>query len=165
MAIFPSSLRLVPFDLENNRDLFLRCYADTWQIAHGSLSGFDEESIYRASLIRASTSPKALNGLWEADRLVGLLALDERRGGHQKLLWISFFYIMPELRGQGYGRALMGYAEELARELGRNELQLCTARTNPSLQFYAALDFRVCGTEPGATEPLLKLRKPIEISL
>ena len=155
---FHESLRFAPFDLAGNRELFLRCYADTWQLAHGSLDGFEPNATYRASLYRASVSPESILGMWREDEFLGLIAFDERRGKREKLLWISFLYIVPEHRREGLGRCMIERAALRARELGRTELQLCTARGNSALHFYEALDFRVCGTEPGALEPLLKLR-------
>lgn len=155
---FPASLRFAPFPLEEERELFLRCYEDTWRIAHGSLDGFEPEGVFRAALIRGSVSPEATLGLWSGEEFLGLISFDERRGRREKLLWISFLYVTPEHRGEGLGRALIERAAERAWTLGRRELQLCTARGNPALEFYGALGFRVCGTEPGALEPLLKLR-------
>lgn len=164
-ATFPEEPRFASFDLDENRELFLCCYADTWQLAHGSLEGFDSESIYRSSFIRAAASPEALLGMWSGQEFLGLLAFDERRGRKDRLLWISFLYIVPEHRKEGLGRLLIERAVRRARDLGRTELQLCTARGNSALSFYEALDFRVCGTEPGALEPLLKLRLPVAASV
>ena len=149
------------FDLEAEQALFLRCYRAAWLCAHGSLLGFSEKATLEGARCRASTSPKALQKLTVDGAFGGILALDERRGKRQGICWISFIFVEDQLRRQGLGRALIRAAADRARELGRSELQLCVARTNPALAFYDALGFTVCGTEPGALEPLLKLRLEI----
>lgn len=153
--------RLSAFDLQAEKTLFLRCYRAAWLCAHGSLAGFHERSVLEGAAYRASTSPKALQKLTLQGRFAGLLALDERRGRAQGYCWISFLFVEDSLRRHGLGRFLIAAAAERARELGRRELQLCTARGNPALGFYEKLGFTVCGTEPGALEPLLRLRLPV----
>ncbi len=158
-----TDFRMEPMDLEAERDLFLRCYRAAWICAHGSLLGFHEPSILEGARIRAASSPKALQKLTLGGKFGGILALDERRGRELGLCWLSFLFVEDSLRRQGLGRLLIDAAAKRARELGRKELQLCVARTNPALGFYEKLGFTVCGTEPGAIEPLLKLHFPIDI--
>ena len=158
LAVEGSLLRWSPFDLEAETALFLRCYRSAWLCAHGSLLGFEENATLMGARYRASTSPKALQKLTVGEQFGGILALDERRGKRQGICWISFLFVEEKFRRQGLGRVLIGAAAERAKELGREELQLCAAKNNPALGFYEKLGFTVCGTEPGALEPLLKLR-------
>ena len=80
----------------------------------------------------------------------------------------SFFAANPEefyrfyrdklvVRGARPNRA----AAREARRLGRQELQLCTARHNPALRFFERQGFRIVGREQGAVEPLLRLGKSL----
>lgn len=149
--------RLSSFDLQKEKVLFLRCYRAAWICAHGNLVGFHENSTLEGAAYRASTSSKALQKLTVGDRFAGILALDERRGKEQGFCWISFIFVEDTLRKQGVGRYLIQSAKARAIELGRKELQLCVAKTNPALGFYEKLGFTVCGSEPGAIEPLLRL--------
>ena len=157
---FPAgSLRFRPLDTENGRGSFLRCYEDTWRIAHGTLAGFDAENIWRWTLWRASASGDAVREAYTDAGFAGYLALDERRGRDEGVLWVSFCYVDKSLRGKGFGRALLREAERRARELGRRRVQLCTAEKNPALGFYEAQGYQRIGTEAGALEPLVLLEK------
>ena len=93
---FPPWGRLSPLSLPENREFFLRCYAETWRIAHGDLRGFREEYIYDMYLRRWEREPESLLGLWLGEELTALLALDSSRG--EKLLWISFLHVAEHHR-------------------------------------------------------------------
>ena len=152
------NFRLVPLDLEREKALYLRCYRSAWIAAHGSLVGFHEQTIMEGSLYRASSSPQALQKLTIGDEFGGILALDERRGRREGICWVSFLFVEEKFRRQGVGTYLIRAAMERGTELGRTELQLCAAQTNPAMGFYEKLGFTVCGREPGATGPLPVLR-------
>lgn len=149
---------LQAFDLDAESALFLRCYRAAWLCAHGSLLGFAEKATLEAARYRAASSPKALQKLTLDGEFAGLLALDERRGKREGYCWLPFLFVEEKYRRRGLGRALIEAAAVRAKELGRTELRLCVARNNPALEFYGKLGFTVCGTEPGALEPLLVLR-------
>ena len=154
--------RLKAMDLSREKALFLRCYRAAWIAAHGSLLGFHEKTVFESACYRAASSQKALQKLTVNGNFGGILALDERRGRNEGICWVSFLFVEEKMRRQGLGRFLICAAMERGKELGRTELQLCTARTNPALGFYEKLGFSVCGTEEGALEPLLVLRLEIE---
>lgn len=64
----------------------------------------------------------------------------------------------PEVRGRGYGRALMLYGEELARGAGYKRLVL-DARQNV-IAFYESLGYTVCGETFGDPDlPLTPMEK------
>ena len=72
---FPPRGHLTPLSLPENREFFLRCYAETWRIAHGDLRGFREEYIYDMYLRRWEREPESLLGLWLGEELTALLAI------------------------------------------------------------------------------------------
>lgn len=152
------NFHLVTLDLDREKALYLRCYRSAWIAAHGSLVGFHEPTIMEGSLYRASSSPRALQKLTVGDEFGGILALDERRGRREGFCWVSFLFVEEKFRRQGVGRYLICAAMERGKELGRKELQLCAAKSNPAMGFYEKLGFTVCGREPGVLEPLLVLR-------
>ena len=156
-----TNLRFEPMDLEKERRLFLDCYEDAWRSAHGSLRGFDETACWLGALCRARVSERAVQSVWQGDEFAGILALDELRGEHHGYGWVSFFYLRPEKRGQGFGIQLMGEAVSRFRELGRKRIRLCVAPRNPALGFYEHLGFVPCGHEPGAFEKLIRLEKEL----
>ena len=150
-----SNLRYEPFDLEGGREVYLRCYRDAWQIAHGSLEGFDETACWQGALRRAADSPESLLAAYRDEEFAGIIALDERRGRGSGKGWISFCYITPESRGRRCGIQLIGSAVARFRALGRRSLCLTVAPGNPARGFYEKAGFAVTGTEAGAVEPLL----------
>ena len=60
---------------------------------------------------------------------------------------------LPRVRGQGYGHALMAYAENLAREKGFKRMVL-DARQNAK-HFYEACGFTACGEDFGRPDLML----------
>ena len=154
-------LRYTPFDLRRGRELYLDCYRDAWQIAHGSLRGFDEAACWQGALLRGKDSPAALTAAWRDEDFAGILALDEYRGARRGIGWIAFLYVAPEFRGHRCGIQLIGEAVNRYRALGRTCLRLTVAPSNPALGFYRWAGFTRVGTEPGAVEPLLVMERPL----
>jgi probable phosphoglycerate mutase len=166
------SLRYEPYDLENGRELYLRCYRDAWQIAHGSLTGFDEDACWRGAVARAVDSPESLLAAYRGPNFAGILALDERRGRSSGKGWISFCYITPENRGCRFGIQLIGSAVARYRALGRKSLCLTVAQGNPARGFYEKAGFVVKTTEvlaipvanrPGGLAQLLETLKDCQV--
>ena len=149
------NLRFEPFDIEKDRELYLRCYKDAWTIAHGDLTGFDADACWRGAFLRAADSPEALLAAYRNRDFAGIIALDERRGRASGKGWISFCYITPESRGLRCGIQLIGSAAARYRALGRKTLCLTVAPGNPARGFYEKAGVVVTGTDTGAVEPLL----------
>lgn len=154
-------LRFAPFDRGNGQELYLSCYRDAWQIAHGNLDGFNAEACWRAALVCSHRSPEALQAAYVEDTFAGVLTLDEFRGSSSGIGWLSFCYLTEEFRHQGCGAQLLGEAVAHFRKLGRHALQLTVAAHNPALGFYKAMGFRQIGREPGAREALLLMEKAL----
>lgn len=164
--IFPrdgekSVLRFAPYDVRRGRERYLDCYRDAWRVAHGSLAGFDAEACWKGALLRAGESPDALTAAWRGRTFAGILAMDDRRGARRGLGWIAFFYVVPALRGRGYGGALLRYGEARCRARGLRGLRLTVAPGNPALGFYKNHGFVPVGTEPGALEDLVVMEKAL----
>ena len=156
--IFPT-LRFEPYDLVNGRELYLSCYRDTWQIAHGTLRGFDENAAWETATLRGRDAKDSVLAAYAGDRFAGILAMDDRRGKFTGRGWIAFFYLLPEFRGQGLGRQLMEEAARHYRAIGRRVLRLTVARDNPAVGFYQKTGFHCTGWEPGALEDLMVMEK------
>ena len=154
-------LRFTRFDMTNGRERYLACYRDAWQVAHGSLTGFQAENCWRAAAARAAESPESLQAAWRREDFAGVLALDESRGAGRGLGWIAFCYIVPELRGHHCGIQLIGQAAARFRALGRRAMRLTVAPGNPALAFYRWAGFVPAGQEPGALEPLWVMEKTL----
>ena len=57
--------------------------------------------------------------------------------------YINVIATLPEARGRGHGRALLEFAETLARDAGRGRIALVVAETNkPARALYASFGFK-----------------------
>jgi|SRR5579863_2519953 GNAT superfamily N-acetyltransferase len=64
-------------------------------------------------------------------------------------LFIENVAVSPEAQGRGYGRLLMGHAEEVARALGLITLRLLTNKAfEANVQLYLKLGYRIDREEP-----------------
>jgi len=63
---------------------------------------------------------------------------------HWRWLYVRHFWVAPERRGQGLGRALMAEVERLAREKGCAGIYLDTFEEAAAV-FYERLGFERCG--------------------
>ena len=158
--IFPTPV-FVPYDTLSGRPRYIACYEDAWRIAHGSLAGFSPDTCWHAALLRASDDPDALTEMRIGGRFAGVLCLDDRRGQYRGMGWIAFCYVLPELRGQGLGRALIGHAADHFRSRGRKTMRLTVAPGNPALLFYEKTGFVRVGTEAGALEELYVMERKL----
>jgi GNAT superfamily N-acetyltransferase len=92
-------------------------------------------TLYEPGLARATVAPEDFcppHGgflvLWDDRRPVaggGVKRLDERAGEIKRM------YVVPDARGRGVGRALLGALEELARDLGYAVVRLDTGAKQP----------------------------------
>lgn len=155
------NLRYADFDLDGGRERYLDCYRDAWQIAHGSLAGFDAVAAWRSAAYRAALDPGSLTAALDGDDFAGVLATDDRRDRREGALWIAFFYLLPEYRGRHCGYQLLGQAVAHGRALGRKKLRLTVAPGNPAVKFYQKSGFRPAGTARGALEDLIVMEKAI----
>lgn len=160
-SIDDPSPEFVPFDMRRGRDRYIACYEDAWRTAHGSLAGFDANACWNGALVRAADSPEAVTEMRLNGAFAGVLALDERRGRYRRMGWIAFLYVVPELRGRGFGRALLERAEARFAALGRRAVRLTVAPSNPALGFYERLGYVCAGAEPGALEDLCVMEKTL----
>ena len=62
---------------------------------------------------------------------------------HGKALILDDLYLIPEMRGKGYGKRAMGFIEQFAVQRGCKRLQFQSEETNPNaMKFYIALGYR-----------------------
>lgn len=157
-----SNLRLLPMDIEADKKLYKSCYGDAWSFAHGSLGGFDGNLYYRAAREASKKEPLALMKVFSVDSFVGIVELDPIRSSELGAGWISFFYLIPEFRGRGYGPQLLGHAVSVFRGKGRRSIRLHVAETNETaIRFYQRNGFQLIAKEPGIGSQLLLMEKSI----
>lgn len=56
-------------------------------------------------------------------------------------LYIDELFIAPNSQKKGYGKALMNYAEQYARDNGLGTITLMTHKFMPSMKFYEGINF------------------------
>ena len=78
--------------------------------------------------------------VFEGDKPIGYMALMPQDTSKLKL---DKLYLLPETRGKGYGKNMLEFAENQAKDLGFESLILNVNRFNPSLDFYKKAGFIV----------------------
>ena len=159
----PTSLRFEPLDPRDkaDADFYVRCYADSWAVAHGSSAGFTP-SVYLTSARSHSAKDKnCVLKVMSGDTPAGILELDPRRGKDEGCGWVSLLYLCPEFRGKGYGVQLIGCAAAYFADRGRSAVRLHVAVTNEAaIGFYRHYGFDELAVEPGvSSDQLLMERK------
>ncbi len=157
-----ADLRHEAIDPAREREYYCACYADAWQAAHGSLSGFCADVYLDSALEHYRQDPGSILKFYRGDEPVGLVDLDTRRGAHMDCGWLSLIYLTEEYRNQGYGIQLLGRALMKYRDMGRRTLRLHVAEENaPALSFYRKHGFRLLSGEDRGSGKLLLLEKPL----
>ena len=158
------NLSFRPLDPERDKERYEKSYADCWRCAHGDLTGFVPGLYWTTALERAGACPEAVAVAEMAGEFAGIVELDTARGAEQGLGWISLFYLTPENRSHGLGIQLLGQSVAVYRNLGRHRLCLHVAPDNaPARRFYEKYGFARTGEDPGATGPLLRLERELEL--
>ena len=158
------NLSFRPLDPARDKERYLTSYADCWRCAHRDTAGFVPSPYWTTALSRAAACPDAVAVVEMAGDFAGVMELDTARGAETGLGWISLFYLTPECRGHGLGVQLLGQSVAVYRNLGRSRLCLHGAPDNaPARRFYRHYGFGQTGEDPGATGPLLRLERELEL--
>lgn len=157
-----ANLRLIPMNISEDAQLYKDCYSDSWQNAHGSLLGFDGD-IYLGGAEKASSkNPRCLMKAYTGTDFAGIIELDPQRMSSCRAGWISFFYLLPEYRGNRFGPQLLGHAVSFFRALGRDKLRLHVAETNKgAIHFYEREGFSQVGADSAASGALFLMEMGI----
>ncbi len=157
-----TNLRLVPLDIETEKQLYIDSYAGAWRAAHGSLEGFDSRPYWISAVAHQRAYPQAIMKAYQEDAYMGLVELDTRRAEELGAGWITLCYLTEEARGRGLGCQLLGHALHVYRELGRRSVRLHVAGENArALAFYRHNGFEKIGQEPGIVDTLYLMERPV----
>ena len=157
------ALRDENFDPASDPSFYTNCYEEAWQTAHcGNKKHFRAEPFYQAARQHYSLCPDAVKKFYSEEACAGLIDCDVERGKHAGYGWISFLYLVPELRGKGYGAQVLGRAIALYSRLGRRVIRLHAAASNErALRFYRKCGFEILSSEAGSDGPLYLMEKKI----
>lgn len=89
-----------------------------------------------------SEKQNVLIGAFEEERMLGCCMLVEEQPGVVRLRQMA---VLNDLQGKGIGRALMNFAENIARDLGYKTLRM-HARAN-AVGFYEKVGYRIFGDQ------------------
>ena len=107
--------------------------------------------------------PLCLMKVYSGEQFAGIIELDPDRMAAEGAGWVSFCYIVPELRGQDFGVQLLGHAVSYFRARGRQSLRLHVSELNPrAISFYEKYAFKEIGGEPGIVCWLKLMEKDLE---
>jgi ribosomal protein S18 acetylase RimI-like enzyme len=137
-----SAFAFRPVDLDAHLDVCQRFRIDTHICAFGSAEGFHKpdgrgpESYAVWLREKATKLPGCLVHLWQGERIVGQIEMG-RLASDPAIGYVNLFYLIPELRGQGWGSLLEAYAWTFLSGLGCQALRLSASPTNlPAWHFY-----------------------------
>lgn len=157
-----SNLRFIPMDLNEDSELYCRCYRDGWEEAHGTLRGYSDKPYLRSALRVSDKDPQSLMKTFCGDEFAGIIELDPDRMADEGAGWISLCYLVPEMRGKNYGVQLVGHAVSVYRKLGRKSLRLHVSENNKrAISFYKNLGFKCIGIQEGSSFPLWLMEKEL----
>ena len=128
-------------DAIHDRRYFVQFRKNAARASFGEEDPFDEQGY--ADLIESRTRefPDGYVMVEQDGQSVGQIEMHPREFEGRRIGFISLFYLVPELRGHGYGQQLTDYAEGVFRRHGVSEYHLRVSPTNePALHFY-----RKCG--------------------
>lgn len=105
----PHELRFEPLDPRDkaDADFYIRCYADSWAVAHGSTAGFTPSVYLTSAKAHSAKDKNCVMKVMSGETPAGILELDPRRGKDEGCGWVSLLYLRPEFRGKGFGVQLI----------------------------------------------------------
>lgn len=158
-----SNLVFEPMNLDKDAALYCACYREGWEIAHGTTRGYSDAPYLHSARRVSEKDPRCLMKAWSGDKFAGIVELDPDRMADKGAGWVSFCYIVPELRGQDFGVQLLGHAVSYFRGKGRETLRLHVSENNENgISFYSKYAFRTIGGEQGIVCRLLLMEKDLE---
>lgn len=121
-----------------------RIVAVSWPATYGKILSPEQltymiDLIYSdAALITQFNQGHYFYILWDEQTAMGFIDIEGLNDTDCKLHKI---YLLPGLQGKGYGKMLMDFAINQARQLGAKQLKLNVNRHNNALGFYQRMGF------------------------
>lgn len=158
-----SNLLFEPMCLPEDAAIYSRCYREGWIAAHGTERGYADEPYLRNARAISARDPRCLMKVFSGEQFAGIIELDPERMAAEGAGWVSFCYIVPELRGQDFGAQLLGHAVSYFRAQGRQSLRLHVSERNErAISFYQKYAFQEISGEQGIVCRLLLMEKDLE---
>ncbi len=152
-----------PLNLDTEGDIYLTARKEAWESTHGLDIPFHGEQFMADARLCAQQGDWGLQVATDPKgKILGVLQLDMTRYGNEGCGYIAFFYLMPQVRGNGIAVQLLGAAISAFRKQGATALRLRCAPYNERAQrFYKRHGFVKIGDEENSPVPLEILEKYI----
>ena len=142
------------------RGLYLSARQEAWMDLGRDVRLIDRQNYLEQAVKSAGANPNYLLCAQVRNNIIGILQLDPEQYAKDNAGYISFFYILPEYRGQGLGVQMIGQAVSTYRPMGRDKLRLvCGADNENAKRFYERHGFcevETCTREYGKVHILEK---------
>ena len=79
----------------------------------------------------------------EAAQAVGFASFGPKASSNTEVYRLHKIYLLPEVKGKGYGKAMMQHVENTAHAEGAHFLELNVNRKNPSVDFYKTAGYTI----------------------
>ena len=157
------NMRIEPFDVAANREIYLARYRDAWTVSHGSDAGFSD-IYYDWAVLRSMKDARAVAEARLNGRPAGMIELAPESGAEEGYGHIAFLCMDREFRSRGLGIQLIGHAVSFYRPLGRKKLRLNVAADNKNaVKFYTKYGFTQTGREQGGYGEVIIMEKGIAL--
>ena len=131
------SLTFRTMDPTRDHNYLVQFRKDASRVSFGQEDLFDEQEYAELIAARTQEFPDGYVMVEQDGRIVGQIEMHLREFEGRTIGFVSLFYLVPELRGKGYGKKLTQYAEDVFRGHGMSEYHLRVSPANGSaLRFY-----------------------------
>ena len=152
------SLSLKKIELDQSIDLLLSFKLDTHIASYGTHEGYRPEAYIERLKKRHIDYPEGQIFLVSGRRIIGQLGYYPEETTFGRWGYIHMLYIVPEERGKGLGKYLLGKAIDHFRERGINTVALRVSSLNPqAMSLYASMGFTQHLDQKLSTEPMVLL--------
>lgn len=133
-------------DIEQIEPWYREIYEDAWEIAHnGNMFGCNLDFAIKQA------KNQIIYKIYDENKPVGLIQLDEDKDNESKFGWISLLYLCEEYRNKGYGIQVIARAYQRFREDGFSKVRLSVFENNKAaIKFYEKNKFIKVGEEKGS---------------
>ncbi len=157
-------MRIEPFNVAANRELYLARYREAWEISYGSATGFSSV-YYDWAVMRSLAEERSVAQAYVRGRPAGMIELAPDSGADEGCGHIAFLCMDREFRRKGLAVQLIGYAVSFYRPRGRDRLRLRVAQANKqAMEFYRRYGFHEVRREGGALGDAVIMEKGIALT-
>lgn len=150
------SIEFKTINLENDLETCIQFRRDSYLVSFGKLEGFDDfmKPYEKRMRERIAYFPQGNCHLWRSGEIIGqteMKFIDDPDIGY-----VSLFYLLPEVRGMGYGKDLHLRAVQEFSKIGKKRLNLSVSPDNHrAVAYYAKMGWTNPGPRPGREHVLL----------